>query len=279
MFKKSWGILFALIVFLSACEPVSVDELNAAKESASAINTPDNEAVNEIVEQLPLEKEAKEEVKGVLSDAQENRTEIVPVENISVQKVEDAVLPPPMNNSLAAQPLHKPRTITIEKLDLSTRELLIFPNTEVIWKNNDILPHQITGPGFSSQILNQNDEFKHTFTKPGKYRFNDELHQNLWGSVNVIDVTSLGITVSEPDDLVWITIENYQFNPLKVNIKPGQVVVWENRDPMAHTVKGPGFSSPVLMSGKKFQYKFEQPGTYIYECTKHDYTIGTIVVG
>jgi len=156
-----------------------------------------------------------------------------------------------------------------------SNNIFIFPGTTVVWQNKDSLPHKISGAGFHSGMLNPGEEFSHKFTKIAKYRYTDEFHPSIFGYVNVIDVE---VDIESPDELVWVLVENYKFNPRTVEVKAGQYVVWENRDPMAHNVKGPTFASNALMGSKKFIHKFDQIGTYLYECTKHENEKAKIVV-
>ncbi len=88
------------------------------------------------------------------------------------------------------------------------------------------------------------------------------------------------------------------FAPIAVTIAPGDTVTWSNTSGAAHTVKrcnpaacegksgGTGtdanFGSAEigLPAGRTFQYTFDQPGTYVYFCTLHGYSLmhGTITV-
>lgn len=271
MFNKLF-ILALIALLLAACEPVTEEELQSADEAGEEKNVEGvvKEIVNEIIEEPEIKEEIKEELKEGLKEGGQ------PPEEIEVKKIEE----PQKNESVPVQPAQgrKPKTIVIEKMELIPAELIIFPDTEVIWVNKDSLPHKITGSGFSSGILNQNQEYRHRFMTAGKYNFIDEFHRSLWGTVMVFDPVSIGLDVKEPEDVAWVIIENYGFNPRTVEIKQGQSVIWENRDPMAHTVKGPGFESKALMSKNKFHYTFNQIGTYNYLCTKHDSEEGQVVV-
>jgi plastocyanin len=65
-----------------------------------------------------------------------------------------------------------------------------------------------------------------------------------------------------------------------VSVKTGTTVVWTNMDRTQHTVTstdGPGvdaaptgaFASLPLDKGGTFQYMFDSPGVYYYECSIH----------
>ncbi len=260
------GLLIILLV-LVACEPVTLKEIESAQKTEL---TGEEDTIKEVVNELP--EEAKQEIREASEEPPE--TILLIPDEIVIEKVQETVKQEPEVETKEV----KTKTIVIENMELKPKEIFIFPDTEVVWANKDSLPHKITGPGFGSGTLNEGEEYKYRFTKFGKYRFTDEFHQSIWGYVHVLDLADLGIEVDNPDELVWILIENYKFNPETANIKKGQIVIWENRDPMAHTVEGTGFESPGLMMGKRFYHKFESIGTYFYKCSRHDKEKAKIVV-
>ncbi|HUN72446.1 MAG TPA: metallophosphoesterase [Steroidobacteraceae bacterium] len=79
-----------------------------------------------------------------------------------------------------------------------------------------------------------------------------------------------------------VTISNYSFQPGTLTVKKGSTVTWLNSDGDVHTIKstdGPAaFGSPALDSGNRFEFTFNQPGTYHYTCSVHPYMRGVIVV-
>ena len=74
--------------------------------------------------------------------------------------------------------------------------------------------------------------------------------------------------------------------PLNAQVTVGTTVVWVNDDVVGHTVQssdGEGnviglFNSPVLNTGDRFPYTFEEPGVYNYFCTLHPWRVGVITV-
>lgn len=262
------GLLMILFILVS-CEPVALEEIESAQKTRL---TGEEDIIKEIITELP--EEEKQEIQEIVVEEPPETALQIP-EEIVIEKVQETAKQEPVKEETKEV---KTKTIVIENMELNPREIFIFPNTEVVWANKDSLPHKITGPGFGSGTLNEGEEYKYTFTKLGKYRFTDEFHQSIWGYVHVLDLTDLGIEVDDPDELVWILIENYKFNPEIANIKQGQIVIWENRDPMAHTIEGPGFESDGLMMGKRFYHKFESIGTYFYKCTRHEREKAKIVV-
>jgi plastocyanin len=92
--------------------------------------------------------------------------------------------------------------------------------------------------------------------------------------------TPVGSTGQGAGKYVQVAIEDYGFSPAKLDIKTGTTVVWTNRDSMQHTVTStdrPGvdaqptgaFVSVPLDKGGTFQYMFDSPGVYHYECSIH----------
>lgn len=75
-----------------------------------------------------------------------------------------------------------------------------------------------------------------------------------------------------------VTISNFSFQPASLTIKAGETVTWINQDRAPHTVKGAGFSSPTLLQGNSWQYKFDTAGTYNYNCGIHPSMTGQIIV-
>lgn len=75
-----------------------------------------------------------------------------------------------------------------------------------------------------------------------------------------------------------IEIENFAFHPDNVEIKPGTVVVWVNKDDVNHNVQSEIFSSPDILPGGSFSSIFEIKGVYDYYCSIHPSMKGRIVV-
>jgi plastocyanin len=79
-----------------------------------------------------------------------------------------------------------------------------------------------------------------------------------------------------------ITIDNFEFSPAVLTVKPGTKVVWLNHDEEPHTVmsteKSAPFKSGALDTNDQFSFVFSQPGTYKYFCTIHSHMVGTVVV-
>jgi plastocyanin len=67
------------------------------------------------------------------------------------------------------------------------------------------------------------------------------------------------------------------FDPLNVNIHPGETVTWINKDRISHRVEHlpqlPSekllFRSESLSPGESFSYTFTEPGRYVYGDPQH----------
>ena len=85
------------------------------------------------------------------------------------------------------------------------------------------------------------------------------------------------ITLAENE----IGIDNFNFTPPTLNVKPGTKVVWINNDDVPHlivNVQNKFKQSPVLDTDQKFSATLTKPGTYDYFCSLHPKMQGTVVV-
>jgi amicyanin len=59
--------------------------------------------------------------------------------------------------------------------------------TTVVWTNKDSIAHSVnfTTGGINSNVLNQNEQFRFTFTTPGTYDYICSIHPFMHGSVTV----------------------------------------------------------------------------------------------
>jgi plastocyanin len=79
-----------------------------------------------------------------------------------------------------------------------------------------------------------------------------------------------------------VAVRNFCFTPTIIRVRPGQSVVWSNKDGFEHDVVGANFSwgaSQTLPAGETVRYKFSKPGVYPYVCTFHPGMVGAVVVG
>lgn len=75
-----------------------------------------------------------------------------------------------------------------------------------------------------------------------------------------------------------VDMENFHFDPETIDIKPGTLVVWVNKDNFTHNVRSDTFTSPDVLPGGSFSSVFEIPGTYDYYCSIHPSMKGKIIV-
>lgn len=69
------------------------------------------------------------------------------------------------------------------------------------------------------------------------------------------------------------------FNPLNLNIVNGTTVRWTNKDSATYIITGKGFKSPELNKRDNWSYRFNDTGTFEYNCSIHTtMPHGTIVV-
>jgi plastocyanin len=90
------------------------------------------------------------------------------------------------------------------------------------------------------------------------------------------------VTVAqEKPGATTVTIDNFSFAPMQLEIKAGTEVTWINKDDVPHTVVSDDhklFKSRALDTDEKFSFTFKDPGTYEYFCSVHPKMTGKIVV-
>lgn len=77
-----------------------------------------------------------------------------------------------------------------------------------------------------------------------------------------------------------VVIEGMKFVPESIAVKPGDTVVWVNKDLFPHTATAQDrtFDSGELASNASWKYIASKPGKYVYVCTLHPTMKGTLVV-
>jgi plastocyanin len=77
-----------------------------------------------------------------------------------------------------------------------------------------------------------------------------------------------------------VTIEGTKFTPADLSVKPGDSIVWVNKDPYPHTAtsKTGGFDSHDIASEKSWKYVARKKGDFPYICTIHPSMKGTLHV-
>jgi plastocyanin len=74
------------------------------------------------------------------------------------------------------------------------------------------------------------------------------------------------------------------YQPAKLSVRPGDTVVWVNKDIVPHTAtfdaKGPAaWDSGILAADSTAAFVARSPGTVAYHCRFHPTMKGTIVIG
>jgi plastocyanin len=202
------------------------------------------------------------------------------------------------------------------------------------WQNNGQVSHSVTDdparadhPGdallpegvkpFNSGNVMPGGRFRHTFTRPGRYRYFCMTHEvdRMVGEVIVqprpapptprvaesrpagAPVTPSEASSSAPIQIVKMNDDDPMYQPNHIQIAAGQTVEWENDGQVSHSVTDdparanqPGdallpsgvtpFNSGSVMPGGRFRHTFRKPGRYRYFCISHeaDKMIGEVMV-
>ena len=76
-----------------------------------------------------------------------------------------------------------------------------------------------------------------------------------------------------------VVIQGFVFVPETLTVRPGDVVVWINKDPLPHSATAAGaFDSGSIAAGKSWRFTARKAGTYPYLCTLHTTMKGTLKV-
>jgi plastocyanin len=99
--------------------------------------------------------------------------------------------------------------------------------------------------------------------------------------------SAVDVSIPEGSSAPGCEENNECFMPDMVTVSVGGTVTWTNDDTAAHTVTsgtlsggGPDgvFDSSILMSGKTFEYTFDDAGSYDYFCVVHPWMTGNVTV-
>jgi plastocyanin len=77
-----------------------------------------------------------------------------------------------------------------------------------------------------------------------------------------------------------VSIINFEFTPAEITIVSGESVTWTNNDGAPHGLEfhdGSG-GKDLLLPGASYSRRFDQPGTFDYNCSIHPYMTGRVVV-
>jgi len=79
---------------------------------------------------------------------------------------------------------------------------------------------------------------------------------------------------------VSVTIKNFDYSPMDLDIAAGTTVVWKNLDSEPHTIASVDgmFRSPALDQNDSYSFTFNRPGVFNYICSIHPKMKATITV-
>ncbi len=77
--------------------------------------------------------------------------------------------------------------------------------------------------------------------------------------------------------MTTVEMANIAFQPKEITVSPGDIVRWENKDSVEHTITGFGIDVTVEPGGS-FEHTFFEKGTHEYVCTIHPNMTGQVIV-
>jgi len=77
--------------------------------------------------------------------------------------------------------------VKIDNFSFGPTTLTVAPGTTVTWTNRDDIPHTVVSDDkvFKSKVLDTDEKFSFTFTKPGTYGYFCSIHPKMTGKVVV----------------------------------------------------------------------------------------------
>ena len=77
--------------------------------------------------------------------------------------------------------------VKIDNFSFSPATLSVSPGTTVTWTNRDDIPHTVVSDDkiFKSKVLDTDEKFSYTFSKPGSYPYFCSVHPKMTGKVVV----------------------------------------------------------------------------------------------
>lgn len=80
-----------------------------------------------------------------------------------------------------------PTVVKIERFTYSPNSVTVPVGTAVVWINHDIVPHDVVSDdkSFKSKLLERDEQFSYTFSKPGTYRYLCSIHPKMTADVVV----------------------------------------------------------------------------------------------
>jgi plastocyanin len=80
-----------------------------------------------------------------------------------------------------------PTEIKIDNFTFAPAAITVPAGTAVRWVNHDDIPHNVVSEdkSFKSKVLDTNEEFSYTFSKPGTYAYFCSIHPKMTGKIVV----------------------------------------------------------------------------------------------
>lgn len=90
-----------------------------------------------------------------------------------------------------------------------------------------------------------------------------------------LPLTAPGTTQSKT---YTVSVVNFSFDPVILNINKGDTVVWTNEDPIPHQIAGKNINGAVMSKGQNYSFVFNDSGTFDYYCKLHPSMKGSVIV-
>lgn len=102
----------------------------------------------------------------------------------------------------------------------------------------------------------------------------------LLGLIGVAALLASGAQERPKPKVHTITIADMRFTPESLTVARGDVVVWVNKDLVAHTATSPDdvFDSKTIESNGSWRYVARRAGSFPYVCSLHPAMKGTFRV-
>lgn len=77
--------------------------------------------------------------------------------------------------------------VKIDNFSFNAQTITVPAGTEVRWTNHDDIPHTVVSEdkSFKSKVLDTDEQFTYTLSKPGTYKYFCSLHPKMTGTVVV----------------------------------------------------------------------------------------------
>ena len=93
----------------------------------------------------------------------------------------------------------------------------------------------------------------------------------------IVLAAPVGTATKKPQE---VSVQFSAYGPSQLDVLPGETVLWTNVSQRTHTVTSDTglFDSGHVLTGGRFEFRFNQAGAYRYHCTIHTSIVGEIDV-